>query len=244
MTLKLVTYYRKRNDEDLSGQNLYHVAETEQADQESGGGEREGRSWAEMHGDDSRWRVGHVTHLGPEEESPFLGAIKHGEGILSAEAGPHMFRTPAVPHSSLPTDFLLLRSSDGSYSLREATGCMALGQLQPAIVTPQPHPYLKQKLNDDLILATVTRNLRNKMTKLSRGKKITIRVDEVRAKFPRLSPAEVVEKLRKCGCIPSPDDPKKYILAPDRSASLPTFPTNLALDSPTLTLAHPDPRPP
>ena len=57
---------------------------------------------------DEAWRYGHVLPLAPEDDSPFLGALRPGEARLCAQAG-EMFRAPAAAHAPLSSDFLLIR---------------------------------------------------------------------------------------------------------------------------------------
>ena len=114
----------------------------------------------------------HTSHclqtLAPDDDSPFLGALRPGQSRFTVTAGmvepageqAHaMFRAPAAPYAPSPGDFLLVRRAGGGggggggggkggssggggggsvYMLRELTGALAVGQQQPAMRVPQP----------------------------------------------------------------------------------------------------------
>ena len=75
--------------------------------------------------------------LQPQEESPFIGQLEPGKHQLAIET--NMFRAPGFAYTTPPTDFLLIRSATGAISLRELTGCIAVGQEVPAMRAPVPH---------------------------------------------------------------------------------------------------------
>lgn len=89
-----------------------------------------------MHAEHGRWRVGGVEALQPQEESPFIGQLDPGKHQLAIETG--MFRAPGFAYSTPATDFLLIRNVAGAISLRELTGCIAVGQEVPAMRAPIP----------------------------------------------------------------------------------------------------------
>ena len=84
-----------------------------------------------------KWRVGNLEPLQPQEESPFIGQLDPGKHQLAIET--NMFRAPGFAYTTPPTDFLLIRSAIGAISLRELTGCIAVGQEVPAMRAPVPH---------------------------------------------------------------------------------------------------------
>ena len=76
MTVKLTTYYRRKNERDTG-----HLAIRRGADK-------------------ARWKVGIVTPLGANDEAPLLGHLQEGTSLLSAESG--TFKAAAVPHDPQP----------------------------------------------------------------------------------------------------------------------------------------------
>ncbi len=83
-----------------------------------------------------KWRVGNVEPLQAQEESPFIGQLDPGKHQLAIETG--MYRAPGFAYTTPPTDFLLIRNATGAMSLRELTGCFAVGQQVPAMRAPVP----------------------------------------------------------------------------------------------------------
>ncbi len=83
-----------------------------------------------------KWRVGNVEPLQAQEESPFIGQLEPGKHQLAIETG--MYRAPGFAYTTSPTDFLLVRNATGAISLRELTGCIAVGQEVPAMRAPIP----------------------------------------------------------------------------------------------------------
>ena len=83
-----------------------------------------------------KWRVGNVEPLQAQEESPFIGQLDLGKHQLAIETG--MYRAPGFAYTTPPTDFLLIRNATGAMSLRELTGCFAVGQQVPAMRAPVP----------------------------------------------------------------------------------------------------------
>ena len=71
-----------------------------------------------------------------QEESPFIGQLDPGKHQLAIETG--MYRAPAFAYTTPATDFLLIRNATGAISLRELTGCFAVGQQVPAMRAPVP----------------------------------------------------------------------------------------------------------
>ena len=74
--------------------------------------------------------------LQAQEESPFIGQLDPGKHQLAIETG--MYRAPGFAYTTPPTDFLLIRNAIGAMSLRELTGCFAVGQQVPAMRAPVP----------------------------------------------------------------------------------------------------------
>ena len=83
-----------------------------------------------------KWRVGSIEALQAPEESPFIGQLDLGKHQLAIETG--MFRAPGFAYTTPATDFLLVRNATGALSLRELTGCIAVGQEVPAMRAPAP----------------------------------------------------------------------------------------------------------
>ena len=89
-----------------------------------------------MYVEHGKWRVGSLEALQPQEESPFIGQLDPGKHQLAIETG--MYRAPGFAYSTPATDFLLIRNATGAISLRELTGCIAVGQEVPAMRAPIP----------------------------------------------------------------------------------------------------------
>ena len=89
-----------------------------------------------VHIENGKWRVGSIEALQPQEDSPFIGQLDPGKHQLAIETG--MYRAPGFAYSTPATDFLLIRNATGAISLRELTGCIAVGQEVPAMRAPIP----------------------------------------------------------------------------------------------------------
>lgn len=89
-----------------------------------------------VHVETGKWRVGSVEPLQAQDDSPFIGQLGPGTHQLAIETG--MYRAPGFPYSPPATDFLLIRNATGAISLRELTGCIAVGQQVPAMRAPTP----------------------------------------------------------------------------------------------------------
>ena len=51
----------------------------------------------------------------------------------------NLYRAPAHVHAVGPGDFLAVRGAAGTLALREVTGCLIVGQQEPAVRVPVPH---------------------------------------------------------------------------------------------------------
>ena len=89
-----------------------------------------------MRAEQGKWRVGSLEALQAQDDSPFIGQLDPGTHQLAIETG--MYRAPGFPYSTPATDFLLIRNATGAISLRELTGCIAVGQQVPAMRAPIP----------------------------------------------------------------------------------------------------------
>lgn len=89
-----------------------------------------------MYAEHGKWRVGSLEALQAQEDSPFIGQLDPGKHQLAIETG--MFRAPGFTYSPPPTEFLLIRNATGAISLRELTGCIAVGQQVPSMRAPIP----------------------------------------------------------------------------------------------------------
>jgi len=145
MGARLTTYYRQSNAADAGHWRMRDAAI-------SGG---------------RLWRVGAVVPLGSEDESPFLGELKPGTGQLSVETG--LFTAPAHSYNSLPSDFLLTRSSAGVMRVREITGAITSGQQLPLHRIPPPGARDLKDLLERRMYVYVFQTLRTDQSNLDKN---------------------------------------------------------------------------
>ncbi|GAX83509.1 hypothetical protein CEUSTIGMA_g10934.t1 [Chlamydomonas eustigma] len=230
MGLKITTFYKKRSETDTTGHQLMKRAaargpstpipgQSESAAKVAAAARAaEALAAADDDDDVEVWRIGNVQALSTDEDSPFLGALHPGQSLVSVEGG-GLYRAPAVPHSTATTDLLLVRNANGALSVREVTGTFLVGQQQPAMRVPTPCSPLVAELRDNRLLACVARLLRTKEERLKRKpggiqQQATIKVEELKPKFPKLSTTEISNLLKSmCGCYHRPET-NSYALNP------------------------------
>ena len=117
MGLRLLSFYRKRDESDESWRQL-----------------RVGKVRSPQ---DGEWgKFGKVVPLEDSDDPPFLGDVQKGQHQLGVDC--NLFRAPAFYHTTQQTDFLLVRSSLGRWMVREITSTLAVGQQEPRVKTPWP----------------------------------------------------------------------------------------------------------
>ncbi|KAL0025336.1 hypothetical protein WJX79_008358 [Trebouxia sp. C0005] len=181
MGAKLTTYYRRESATDNNHQRLLK--------------------------EHDKWRVGNVEPLQAQEESPFIGQLDPGKHQLAIETG--MYRAPGFAYTTPPTDFLLIRNATGAISLRELTGCFAVGQQVPAMRAPVPGSRDVREIEGGRLVVQVVRDLRSKQSRAEKaeaktGKYVAPKVSfkELKQVFRHLSDQTIRIRLRdKCECI-------------------------------------------
>jgi hypothetical protein len=75
--------------------------------------------------------------LEEEDMSPFLGDIPKGTTVQAIEN--NLYKAPMFRHNPQPTDFLLIKTADNKFAIREIPTTYSVGQLQPLIEVPAPN---------------------------------------------------------------------------------------------------------
>jgi len=76
-----------------------------------------------------KWKYGQIRMIPQDKPSPFIGSFPNNEPILSVES--HLIRAPACAYDTKCSDFLLVLSPSGNWSIRHISGTLAVGQQQP-----------------------------------------------------------------------------------------------------------------
>ena len=146
MGARLTTYYKKKNQSDITHLKI--------------------RDEAEKKG--IRWQVGTVVGLAEDDESPFLGQIPAGRHQLALETG--LYTSPAHYYQTNSSDFLITRSNSGLMRIREVTGTFICGQELPLHRIPPPNTRSLKNLQESRIHVYVMRTLRNEMARIEKNK--------------------------------------------------------------------------
>lgn len=146
MGARLTTYYKKKNQSDITHLKI--------------------RDEAEKKG--IRWQVGTVVGLAEDDESPFLGQIPAGRQQLALETG--IYTSPAHYYQTNSSDFLITRSNSGVMRIREVTGTFICGQELPLHRIPPPNTRSLKNLQESRIHVYVMRTLRNEMARIEKNK--------------------------------------------------------------------------
>ncbi|EKE40754.1 hypothetical protein ENUP19_0009G0006 [Entamoeba nuttalli] len=137
-----------------------------------------------------KYHTGEMVIVERGEESPFLGKVKAGQPIQSLDN--KMTKTP-IHETKIPeTDFLLIRSEDGSgWTVREIDHLFVAGQQQPQKDTEIPVPGSKTE-------TTFNKERLETAIYLQFHSNPTVRVTDFVDAFPNQTETTVRKILRKC----------------------------------------------
>lgn len=166
--------------------------------------------------DATRWKYGQLKALPPDKPSPFIGPIQvrrllspsfakwfqNEEFVFSVES--HLMRAPAYGYATPPTDFLLVRSPSGNWSLRRTNGTISVGQQQPLVKIQPPLASTIKDFEERRLVSYACRKLSQQVRKFgnrSNHGDTVIYVEELTNRFPILSEAVIKSRLKdRCQC--------------------------------------------
>ena len=96
--------------------------------------------------------------LDKEEDSPFIADVHPGHAMCSLETS--LARAPAAGQDPRPSDFLLVRHTDGHLSLRLIDRAHAVGQQEPKLEVFKPASKAAQQFEETRLLAYMYREFR------------------------------------------------------------------------------------
>ena len=118
----------------------------------------------------------------------------------------HLIRAPACSYDTKPTDFLLVWSPSGNWSIRRITGALAVGQQQPLVKIHPPLASTIKDFEERRLVSYACRKLSQQVRKTGKDTKhndTIIHVDELTNMFPVLSESVIKSRLKdRCQCIP------------------------------------------
>ena len=184
MGLRLLSFYRKQNEEDDVWKDL-RVEKVESP--------RDG-SWG---------KYGRVIPLENSDDPPFLGDVMKGQHQLGVDC--NLFRAPAFYHPVQSTDFLLVRSNLGRWMIREFSSNIVVGQQEPRVKTPWPGSVQIREFEETRFQDYVFRSLRKKIKDQAAGSDVLpeLLVQDLKYLFPNNSEQLIRNRLRGlCNCVP------------------------------------------
>ncbi|GAB0087540.1 Transcription initiation factor TFIID subunit [Sergentomyia squamirostris] len=122
--------------------------------------------------------------------SPFLGILSPGHVIQAVEN--NMYRTPIYPHTTLHSDFLLIRTRN-NYFIREIDALFTAGQQCPLYEVFGPNSKRANNFVRDFLQVFIYRLFWKSSDNPRR-----IRMDDIKKAFPAHSESSIRKRLKQC----------------------------------------------
>lgn len=123
--------------------------------------------------------------------SPFLGALAPGQSLQTIEN--NMYRAPIYKHRVPQTDFLVVRSQDNQYWIREVDTVFTVGQELPLIEVPGPNSKKANNFIRDFLQVYIYRMFWRSTLEPKR-----IKMDDIKKAFPSHSESSIRKRLKQC----------------------------------------------
>jgi transcription initiation factor TFIID subunit 1 len=133
--------------------------------------------------------------LEEEDMSPFLGDIPKGTTVQAIEN--NLYKAPMFRHNPQPTDFLLIKTADNKFAIREIPTTYSVGQLQPLIEVPAPNSRTANQFIKNRLQSFVYRVFREKRTE-NPSEQPNLKITDVATAFPGQSDNSIRKRLKHC----------------------------------------------